>query len=294
MGRLIAGIGTPRAIKYSTFLFFASVALVCGVTAVRKYTEYRVPPHVQGEQEAISTSFETWRANFIAKLSAGATDSTIGNASRVSIPSDITLRQIYDALKARGVDTHKNLALLPALPSASGSALAIVLCAIQWGMIKGMSTRHLAALIPVLLGLVSPTVAFFIGQLVNHYVTGGDTDLDGAVLQAALSLPLITAWTVPGFLGLAAFLYLPREPLSTGLLWSTSLIGTGILTAIVLDGHTGMYELLYSRGRMHSTSGIGIMFGSFYCLFASAIISTLAWTAQRALLRRRGGKSRPV
>jgi hypothetical protein len=294
MGILIAGIGTPRAIKYSTFLFFASVALVCGVIAIKKYAEYQVPWHVKGEKEAISSSFEDWKANFIAKLSEGAVDSTIGSASRASIPSDHALREIYEALKARGVDTHKNLALLPALPSAFASALAIVLCAIQWRMIKGMSTRHLAALIPVLLGLVSPTVAFFIGQLANSYVAGGDADLDGAVLQTALSLPLVTACTLPGFLGLAAYLYLSRKPLLPGLLWPTSLTGTGILTAIVLVSHTGMYDLLYSRGRMHSTTGIGIMFVSFSCLFASAVTSVVAWTTQRALLRRGAGISKSV
>jgi hypothetical protein len=74
-------------------------------------------------------------------------------------------------------------------------------------MTKGMSNRVLASLIPVLLGIMSPAVAFFIGQLANDYVVGQDTDLDKAVLQTALS-PLVTAFTIPGFLGLAAFLYL--------------------------------------------------------------------------------------
>lgn len=277
---------TTHTFPYAIFLLFAIVAVACGVTAIKRYVEYRAPSHVKGEQEAASASFEDWKANFIAKLSEGTNDSTAGSNSRVSIPSDITLKEIYDALKARATNTHKTLALLYMLRPASASILAIVLCAIQWRLIKGMKTRLLAPLIPILFGLLSPAVAFTIGQLANNYVAGEDTDLDGAVLQTALSLPMVTAITIPGFLALAAFLYLSREPLTAGLLWSTSLIGTGILTAIVLGSHTGMYDLLYSRGRMHSTTVIGIMFVSFYCLIGAAIISALARTAQKALLRK--------
>ncbi len=276
------------------FLLFAIVAIACGAAAIKSYVEYRPPSHAKGEQQAISASFEDWKANFIAKLSEGTTDSTAGSHSQVSIPNDNTLKQLYDALKAKGLDTHQNLALLHTLLPGSVSLLAIVLCGIQWRLMRGMPPRLLAPLIPVILGLLSPTVAFIIGQLANSYVAGADTDLDGAVLQSALSLPLVTACTVPGFLGLAAFLYLSREPLTTGLLWSTSLIGTAVLTAMVIGSHTGMYDLLYSRGRMHSTTGIGIMFVSFYCLVAAAIISGLARIAQNTFRRLRARKSRLV
>ncbi len=279
-----------HTIPYAIFVLFAVVAVACCVAAIKRYVEYQAPSHGEGGQGASSMSFEDWKTSFIAKVSEGATDSTADSGSRMSIPSDVTLKQIYDALKARGPDTHVDLALLHTLPSAFTSLLAIVLCALQWRLIKGMSTRVLVSLIPVLLGILSPAVAFFIGQLANDYVVGQDTDLDKAVLQSALSLPLVTASTIPGFLGLAAFLYLSRKPLTTRLLWSTSLIGTGILTAIVLGSHTGMYDLLYSRGRMHSTTGIGIMFVSFYCLLAAAIISVLARIAHHALLKKRTAK----
>ena len=274
-----------HTIPYAIFLLFAVVAVACCVASIKRYVEYQVPSHGDGGQQASSMSFEDWKTGFIAKLSEEPTDSTAGSGSRTSIPSDVTLRQIYDALKARGPDTHIDVALLDTLPSAFTSVVAIVVCALQWRLIKGMSTRVLVSLIPVLLGILSPAVAFFIGQLANDYVVGQDADLDKAVLQTALSLPLVTAFTIPGFLGLAAFLYLSREPLTTRLLWLTSLIGTGILAAIVLGSHTGMYDLLYSRGRMHSTTGIGIVFVSFYCLLAAAIISVLARIAQHALLK---------
>jgi hypothetical protein len=280
-----------HTIPYAIFLLFAVVAVACCVAAIKRYVEYQVPSHRDGGHEASSMSFEDWKTSFIAKLSEGTTDSTAGSGSRMSIPSDVALRQIYVALKAREPDTHIDVALLDTLPSAFTSLVAIVVCALQWRLIKGMSTRILASLIPVLLGILSPIVAFFFGQLANDYVVGQDADLDEAVLQAALSLPLVTAFTIPGFLGLAAFLYLSREPLTTRLLWLTSLIGTGIMTAIVLGSHTGMYDLLYSRGRMHSTTGIGILFVSFYCLLAAAIISAAARIAQRALSKKRSANA---
>jgi hypothetical protein len=45
---------------------------------------------------------------------------------------------------------------------------------------------------------------------------------------------------------------------------------------------------------MHSTTGIGITFVSFYCLIGVAIISTLARIAQKALLRKRAANGERV
>jgi hypothetical protein len=71
-------------------------------------------------------SFEDWKTSFIAKLSEGATDSTAGSGSRMSIPSDVTLERIYDALKARVLAhawtwpswAHERLPSLPYWPSS--------------------------------------------------------------------------------------------------------------------------------------------------------------------------------
>lgn len=145
----------------------------------------------------------------------------------------------------------------------------------------------LPALPPVVVGLVLPMIAFSIAQHANAYVRGQDEDLDEMVSQAANALPLITAFTVVGFLGLAGFLLVQSTSFPTGFLWVTSIVGTIILAAIVLSTHPGMYDLLYSRGRMHSTSGVAVMFVSFYCVVASIIVAAIAWTSHRVWRNRR-------
>ena len=146
--------------------------------------------------------------------------------------------------------------------------------------------RLLPALIPVAFGCVLPTVAFTIAQHVNSYVAGQDMDIDVMVDRAADALPFVTAFTIPGFLGLAIFLFMSEDRLILKLLWLTSCVGTGLLAAIVLGTHPGMCNLLYSRGRMHSTTGIGIMFVSFYCIIAAVVTALLARLGQKIWLRR--------
>ncbi len=138
------------------------------------------------------------------------------------------------------------------------------------------SSRFLQAIVPVLAGLLVPTIAFYAAQQINGYVPGDDGDVDDAVAMVAGALPLVTAFTIPGFLGLAAFLFFMGDRFGSRFLWAVSLVGTGILAALVFGPHTSMYELLYSRGRMHSTTGIGIMFVSFYCIIAAGAIALAA------------------
>ena len=268
-------------------IFFALVAVASGLMAIRSYVEYRSPASVKEEHQSPEPSFEEWRRSFIAKLAEGTADSTADNKSPVRIPGNDTLRAIYDALKAREHTTsnHHEMAISNAILPGLFSLLALGLCALQWRIVKGMPVRYLAPLLPIVLGLLAPSVAFRIGQLANNYIAGADADLDAAVLTTILSLPMITAFTVPGFLGLAAFLFMSRKSLTPVFAWATALIGAALLTAIVLIGHSGMYEILYSRGRMHSTTGIGIMVVSIGCLAASAVISWLAWTAQKSMRR---------
>jgi hypothetical protein len=138
------------------------------------------------------------------------------------------------------------------------------------------SSRFLPAIVPVLAGLLVPTIAFFAAQHINGYVPGEDGDVDDAVAQVAGGLPLVTAFTIPGFLGLALFLFFMGDRFGSRFLWAVSLVGTGTLAVLVFGPHSSMYELLYSRGRMHSTTGIGIMFVSFYCAIAAAAIAFAA------------------
>lgn len=138
------------------------------------------------------------------------------------------------------------------------------------------SSRFLPAVVPVLAGLLVPTVAFYAAQQINGYVPGDDGDLDEAVARIAGALPLVTAFTSPGFLGLAAFLFFMAGRFGARFLWAVSLVGTGILVALVLGPQTSMYELLYSRSRMHSTTGIGIIFVSSYCIIAAGTIALAA------------------
>ncbi len=264
---------------------FALVAIASGAAALRSYVEYRPPSRVQQEQQTPSRAFEDWRKTFIAKLAEGSTDSTAGSKSPAHIPGNDTLRAIYAALKAREHTTtdHHAMAMGDAILPGLLSLLALGLCALQWRIVKGMPVHHLAPLVPILFGLLAPSVAFRIGQLANNYLAGVNADLDAAVLTTILSLPMITAFTVPGFLGLASFLFMSRKSLPPVFAWATALIGAAVLTAIVLIGHSSMYEILYSRGRMHSTTGIGIMFVSIWCLAASVVISWLAWTARKVM-----------
>jgi hypothetical protein len=146
--------------------------------------------------------------------------------------------------------------------------------------------RLLPALIPILIGMSLPTIAFHIAQQGHSYVAGQDEDSDVMVSRAASALPLVTAVTIPGFLGLGIFLYVNRKRLNLGFLWLASLAGTSIMTAIVLGTHPGMYDLLYSRGRMHSTTGVGMMFVSFYCVIAAVIIAAFARHGQNIWIRR--------
>ncbi len=138
------------------------------------------------------------------------------------------------------------------------------------------SSRFLPLMVPVLAGLLVPTIAFYAAQHINGYVPGEDGDVDEAVAQVAGGLPLVTAFTTPGFLGLAAYLFFMGDRFGSRFPWAVSIVGTGILAALVFGPHTSMYELLYSRGRMHSTAGIGIMFVSFYCIIAAAAIALAA------------------
>jgi hypothetical protein len=73
-----------------------------------------------------------------------------------------------------------------------------------------------------------------------------------------------------------------------------SLIGTAVMAAIVLSGHTGMYDLLYIRGRMHSTSGIGFMFTSFSCAVVAVIAALGGWVVQRRRDRKSKAAERNV
>lgn len=262
---------------------FALLAITSGIAAIKSYIEYRPPSNAQDEHLAPTHSFEDWRSAFTAQLSKGSTDSTAGSKSPVRVPGNDTLRAIYDALKSRehAPSNHYKMAISSAILPGVLSLLAMGLCALQWRIVKGTPVHHLAPLVPIVFGLVAPSVAFRIGQLSNNYIAGADADLDAAVLTTILSLPMITAFTVPGFLGLAVFLFMSRKSLTPALAWATALIGTAALIAIVLVGHSGMYEILYSRGRRHSTTGIGIMFVSTGCLAASAVISWMAWAAQK-------------
>jgi hypothetical protein len=142
------------------------------------------------------------------------------------------------------------------------------------------------ALLPFLIGPFLPTVAFFIAQNTHSYIAGQDEDLDGAVTQAALALATTTAWTIPGFLALPVFLYLRRDRLHVEILWLASLVGTGIMAAMVLGTHPGMYDLLYTRGRMHSTTGMGILFVSFSCIIGAVVTALLASRGQKIWVRR--------
>ncbi len=270
------------------FVLFAFFAVVCGVTAITRHAEYRNPAAGGGAQVSDTTSFEVWKARFIARLAEETrSDSTGASVARLPIPSDSQLMEIYVALRAQGKNTHSNLVLLRTLPPASACLLAIVLCAVLWRLMRGMSTRVLPAAAALLFGLVSPSAASFLAQFSHGYVTGADEDLDIALLQSMLGLPLITAFTIPGFLWLAWYLYWNHERLTTLALWAGGIAGTAIMTALVLVSHTGMYGLLYARGRMHSTTGVGIVFVSFYCLVIAAVtVLILWWTARRADRRR--------
>ena len=147
--------------------------------------------------------------------------------------------------------------------------------------------RLLPAMVPILIGLLLPTIAFHIAQAGHGYAMGQDEDLDVMVARAAAALPLVTAVTMPGFLGFATFLIVASKRFDVRFLWLASLVGSGIMTAIILGTHPDMYDLLYSRGRMHSTTGIGIMFVSAYCIIAAVVTSALAWYGQTIRLKRR-------
>lgn len=102
-------------------------------------------------------------------------------------------------------------------------------------------SRFLPVIVPVLAGLLVPTIAFFAAQQINGYVPGEDGDVDDAVAQVAGGLPLVTAFTIPGFLGLASFLFFMGNRFRSRFLWAVSLVGTGILAVLVLGPHTSMY-----------------------------------------------------
>ncbi len=277
------------------FVSFALVAVVCGVTAIQRHVEYRSPAGGGGALQSDTTSFEAWKSRVMARLSEESrSDSTGAKKARPPIPNDTQLMEIYNALKAQERNTHSNLVLLRSLPPASACLLAIVLCVLQWRLMRGMSTRVLPALASLFFGLVSPAAASFLAQFLHSYVPGVDEDLDVALLQTMLGLPLVTAFTIPGFLGLAWYLYWNNERLPTRALWTGGLLGTGIMTALVLASHTGMYELLYARGRMHSTTGVGIVFVSFYCLVIAAVAVLMLWWIARRTDRRKNQPVPPV
>lgn len=272
-----------RPYAFVFFVFFALAGVAFGVTAIKRHVEYRSPSRGGGALEADTTSFEVWKARFISRLSeATRPDSTGASTAHPPIPNDSQLMEIYVMLRAQGRNAHKNLVLLHTLPPASASILAFALCALQWRLMKGMSTRVLPALVPLVFGLVSPATASFLAQFLHGYGAGADEALDMALLQSILGLPLVTAFTIPGFLWLGWYLYWNHERLTTRALWAGGLMGTGIMTALVLVSHTGMYELLYTRGRMHSTTGVGVGFVSFYCLIIAAVtVLILSWIARR-------------
>jgi hypothetical protein len=219
-------------------------------------------------------------------------DSIANMQPGASTPSDSTLRGIYEALKSQGAETQRIdlesrniLQFIPPLQLVFLAILAAIVCATQWAVLTGSSGRFLPALIPVFLGCVLPTVAFYIALLSHNHVVGQDIHLDAALVHAARMLPILTVLTLPGFLVLAVFLMLVRKRLTLRSLWLASLVGTGIMTAILLGTHPGMYDLLFSRERMHSTTGIGIMFVSVYCVIAAALTSILAWQREKHRLR---------
>ena len=124
-------------------------------------------------------------------------------------------------------------------------------------------------------------------QRADFDIAGQDEDIDAAVTSAESALPLTTLVTIPAFMGLALFLRSARSRLRPALLWIGSLVGTGLMTAIVMTGHIGMYDLLYTRGRMHSTSGVGILFTAVYCVLVAALIAVLTVWAGRAVQQKR-------
>ena len=151
---------------------------------------------------------------------------------------------------------------------------------------------YVPAVIPILVGVVLPATAFQFAQRGQNYVAGQDDDTDEMVLRVESALPMVTALNSPGFLGLGGFLLACRRRFDTRMLWLVSMIGTAIMAAIVLSSHMGMYDLLYIRGRMHSTSGIGFMFTSFACGAVAVIAAAGGWLVQKRLVRNTEGAER--
>ena len=147
--------------------------------------------------------------------------------------------------------------------------------------------RILAVVLPIVVGLLLPAAAFHAAQQSHSYTVGQDDDTDVMASRAQAALPLVTITTLPGFVVLGAFLLVRRNRLDARILWLTSIVGTLCMSVIVLDAHMGMYDLLYVRGRMHSTAGIGFIFTSLYCVVVAGVVSTIAWLVQRALERKR-------